>query len=84
MHLAKSLAVDGRIGNNNSAANHWLLLVLLCPYILQFRTYECLNSLGVGLCSDNENLVVKMKDGVAHWIVDLAFMEEAGTYDVAV
>ena len=84
MHLAECLTIDRRVGNDNTTAYHRLLLILFCPFSLLLRTDESFNSFCVSLCTYYQNLIIHVKNGVAHRCSNIAFMQQTCTNDITI
>ena len=84
VHLAECFTIDRRVGNDNTTANHRLLLILFSPFSLLLRTDECFNSFCVSLCTYYQYLIVHVKNGVAHRCSNFTFMQQTCTNDITI
>ena len=84
VHAAEHLAVHLGVGHRDALRHHGLLLVVLVPLHVYFRTDECLDSLHVGFGADDEQFVAHLEGGVACGDDHVALMAQARADHIAV
>ena len=78
VHLTQCLTVHLRTGNDDSSGYEVLNLILLAvPLSIDLRTDESLDSLGISLCTNHEQLVAYLEGCLAVRDAHLSVVEES-------